>query len=211
MTAAIAAGAVPRNIPRNARAGRFRQQPVETAAPQAATVAIPNPSTIVALKILSCVLRVQQKLGREKVAKILAGSEDSSVKDYRSLSTYGLLSNYSIKIRNRHDRLPDRRKLHRSGNRLSPIDLRDAEGRGLLEGKAGDRNSGSQPPSVIISIFLWSRGLVAARADLLPSLVGIAISPPGPDSADTLPQVFVRGARPEQCLSDRIRIRQTDK
>jgi ATP-dependent DNA helicase RecQ len=54
-------------------------------------------ATIIALKILSCVLRVQQKLGREKVAKILAGSEDSSVKDYRSLSTYGLLSDYSIK------------------------------------------------------------------------------------------------------------------
>ena len=54
-------------------------------------------ATIVALKILSCVLRVQQKLGREKVAKILAGSEDSSIKDFRSLSTYGLLSKYSIK------------------------------------------------------------------------------------------------------------------
>jgi ATP-dependent DNA helicase RecQ len=54
-------------------------------------------ATIVALKIISCVLRVQQKLGREKVAKILAGSEDSSVKDYRSLSTYGLLSTYSIR------------------------------------------------------------------------------------------------------------------
>jgi ATP-dependent DNA helicase RecQ len=57
----------------------------------------PDSSTIVALKILSCVLRVQQKLGREKVAKILAGSEDTSVEDYRSLSTYGLLSSYSIK------------------------------------------------------------------------------------------------------------------
>src|SRR5262245_29265495 len=54
-------------------------------------------STIVALKILSCVLRVHQKLGREKVAKILSGSSDSSVHDYRKLSTYGLLSDYSIK------------------------------------------------------------------------------------------------------------------
>jgi len=54
-------------------------------------------STIVALKILSCVLRVHQKLGREKVAKILAGSSDSSIDDYRGLSTYGLLSDYSIK------------------------------------------------------------------------------------------------------------------
>jgi ATP-dependent DNA helicase RecQ len=54
-------------------------------------------ATIVALKIISCVLRVQQKLGREKVAKILAGSEDSSINDYRSLSTYGLLSTYSIR------------------------------------------------------------------------------------------------------------------
>jgi ATP-dependent DNA helicase RecQ len=51
----------------------------------------------VALKILSCVLRVHEKLGREKIAKILAGSEDSSVEDYRKLSTYGLLSTYSIK------------------------------------------------------------------------------------------------------------------
>jgi ATP-dependent DNA helicase RecQ len=53
-------------------------------------------STIVALKILSCVLRAHQKLGREKVAEILAGSEDTSVLDYRSLSTYGLLKDYSI-------------------------------------------------------------------------------------------------------------------
>jgi ATP-dependent DNA helicase RecQ len=57
----------------------------------------PETSTIVALKILSCVLRVHQKLGREKLAKILAGSEDISVESYRSLSTYGLLSDYSIK------------------------------------------------------------------------------------------------------------------
>lgn len=54
-------------------------------------------ATVVALKILSCVLRVRQTLGREKVAKILAGSEDSSVQEYRKLSTYGLLSDYSIK------------------------------------------------------------------------------------------------------------------
>ncbi len=54
-------------------------------------------ATIVALKILSCILRAQEKLGREKIAKILAGSVDSSVEDYRSLSTYGLLSEYSIK------------------------------------------------------------------------------------------------------------------
>jgi ATP-dependent DNA helicase RecQ len=54
-------------------------------------------ATIVALKILSCVLRAQQRLGREKIAKILAGSVDGSVQDYRSLSTYGLLSEYSIK------------------------------------------------------------------------------------------------------------------
>lgn len=63
-------------------------------------VAVAQPSqsaTTVALKIISCILRVQQKLGREKVAKILAGSEDAAIKQYRSLSTYGLLSTYSIK------------------------------------------------------------------------------------------------------------------
>src|SRR5205814_5967100 len=66
--------------------------PVSPASPAASESA-----TIVALKILSCVLRVHQKLGREKVAKILAGSEESSIQDYRELSTYGLLSDYSIK------------------------------------------------------------------------------------------------------------------
>jgi len=53
-------------------------------------------ATIVALKILSCVLRVQEKLGRDNVAKILTGSADASVEPYRSLSTYGLLSDYSL-------------------------------------------------------------------------------------------------------------------
>jgi ATP-dependent DNA helicase RecQ len=49
------------------------------------------------LKILSCVLRVREKLGREKVAKILTGSNDTSISDFRNLSTYGLLSDYSTK------------------------------------------------------------------------------------------------------------------
>ena len=65
--------------------------------PARAASAPDESATTVALKILSCVLRVQQKLGREKVAKILAGSEDSSISDYRALSTYGLLSSYSIR------------------------------------------------------------------------------------------------------------------
>jgi len=65
--------------------------------PRAVASTSSDSSTTVALKILSCVLRVHQKLGREKVAKILAGSEDSSIHDYRTLSTYGLLSAYSIK------------------------------------------------------------------------------------------------------------------
>jgi ATP-dependent DNA helicase RecQ len=56
----------------------------------------PGRSTVVALKILSCVLRAQERIGREKVAKILAGSNDASIKDYRSLTTYGILSDYSI-------------------------------------------------------------------------------------------------------------------
>ena len=68
-----------------------------SAAPRAKMPASAESATIVALKILSCVLRVRQRLGREKIAKILAGSVDASVQDYRSLSTYGLLSEYSIK------------------------------------------------------------------------------------------------------------------
>jgi ATP-dependent DNA helicase RecQ len=85
----------PQKFPRDAKGAK-----VEIVVPAAAVKPRPPSSespTIVALKILSCVFRVQQKLGREKVAKILAGSEDASVQDYRSLSTYGLLSQYSIK------------------------------------------------------------------------------------------------------------------
>ena len=84
-----------------------RLHPVQTARVEK-TVAVPKSpapeppadparSTVVALKILSCVLRAQEQVGREKVAKILVGSNETSVSGYRSLSTYGILSDYSIK------------------------------------------------------------------------------------------------------------------
>jgi ATP-dependent DNA helicase RecQ len=57
----------------------------------------PEDATIVALKVLSCILRAKEQLGRGKVAKILAGSEDVSIQDFRSLSTYGILSTYPIR------------------------------------------------------------------------------------------------------------------
>ena len=81
----------PQKYPRGAKLEQIEQRP-----PAIRPVPAES-STIVALKILSCVLRVHQKLGREKIAKILAGSEDISVESYRSLSTYGLLSDYSLK------------------------------------------------------------------------------------------------------------------
>jgi ATP-dependent DNA helicase RecQ len=54
-------------------------------------------SAIVTLKVLSCILRAKEQLGRGKIAKILAGSEDASIQDFRSLSTYGILSTYPIR------------------------------------------------------------------------------------------------------------------
>jgi ATP-dependent DNA helicase RecQ len=54
-------------------------------------------STIVALKILSCILRASEQLGREKVAKILAGSNDASIQGFKNLTTYGILPDYSIR------------------------------------------------------------------------------------------------------------------
>ncbi len=54
-------------------------------------------STIVALKILSCILRASEQLGREKVAKILAGSNDVSIQGFKNLTTYGILPEYSIR------------------------------------------------------------------------------------------------------------------
>src|SRR5215510_1195053 len=84
----------PDKFPRGVRL----EMPSAAAARPSSPLAAPSESaTIVALKILSCVLRVQQKLGREKVAKILAGSADTSIENYRSLSTFGLLSDYSIR------------------------------------------------------------------------------------------------------------------
>jgi ATP-dependent DNA helicase RecQ len=52
---------------------------------------------VVALKVLSCILRAKEQLGRGKVAKILAGSGDVSIQDFRSLTTYGILSSYPIR------------------------------------------------------------------------------------------------------------------
>ena len=54
-------------------------------------------STVVALKILSCILRAREQVGREKVAKILAGSNDASVQAFKNLTTYGILPEYSIR------------------------------------------------------------------------------------------------------------------
>jgi superfamily II DNA helicase RecQ len=54
-------------------------------------------ATTVALKVLSCILRASEQIGREKVAKILAGSKDSSIQGYRTLTTYGILPEYSIR------------------------------------------------------------------------------------------------------------------
>jgi ATP-dependent DNA helicase RecQ len=70
---------------------------VAVAASAAAKPAAGEDSTVVALKVLSCILRAKEQLGRGKVAKILAGSEDASIQDFRSLTTYGILSSYPIR------------------------------------------------------------------------------------------------------------------
>jgi ATP-dependent DNA helicase RecQ len=54
-------------------------------------------STVVALKVLSCILRASEQVGREKIARILAGSNDTSIRPYKDLTTYGILSGYSIR------------------------------------------------------------------------------------------------------------------
>jgi ATP-dependent DNA helicase RecQ len=75
---------------------RPKPRKVESA-PAAAPAPPTGDSTIVALKILSCILRASEQLGREKIAKILAGSTESSVQVYKSLTTYGILSEYPIR------------------------------------------------------------------------------------------------------------------
>jgi len=96
--------------PEPARASLEKMQKMERASVAAVAVsAVSTPAAtevhplaneapaVVALKILSCVLRAREQLGRGKIAKILAGSEDVSIQDYRSLTTYGILSSYPIR------------------------------------------------------------------------------------------------------------------
>lgn len=47
-------------------------------------------------KILSCVLRLQQRFGADHTAKVLIGSGDKRILQHESLSTYGLLKEYSL-------------------------------------------------------------------------------------------------------------------
>jgi len=54
-------------------------------------------ATTVVLKILSCILRASEQVGREKVAKILAGSKEASVQGFKHLTTYGIMPEYSIR------------------------------------------------------------------------------------------------------------------
>jgi ATP-dependent DNA helicase RecQ len=70
---------------------------VSTVAAEAVKPVATEDSMVVALKVLSCILRAKEQLGRGKVAKILAGSEDVSIQDFRSLTTYGILSSYPIR------------------------------------------------------------------------------------------------------------------
>lgn len=69
-----------------------------TVAPAPMPTATPSAdSTVVALKILSCILRANEQIGREKIARILAGSNDASIQGYRTLTTFGILSDYPIR------------------------------------------------------------------------------------------------------------------
>jgi ATP-dependent DNA helicase RecQ len=81
------------HIPREPEIGTaavIRPQPVSQEAPSA-------DATVVTLKILSCILRASEQVGREKVARILAGSKDASIQSFRNLTTYGILPEYSIR------------------------------------------------------------------------------------------------------------------
>ena len=53
-------------------------------------------ATILTLKVLSCILRASEQVGREKIAKILAGSKEASMQNFKNLSTYGILPEHSI-------------------------------------------------------------------------------------------------------------------
>jgi ATP-dependent DNA helicase RecQ len=72
-------------------------EPIAVIAPPAVKAAAAEDPAVVTLKVLSCILRAKEQLGRGKVAKILAGSEDASVQEFRTLSTYGILSTYPIR------------------------------------------------------------------------------------------------------------------
>ena len=52
---------------------------------------------MVSLTTENPILRASEQLGREKIAKILAGSNEVSIQGFKSLTTYGILPGYSIR------------------------------------------------------------------------------------------------------------------
>ena len=85
-------------------------------------------ATIVALKIFPVFCEFNKNWAGKRSPRFWQARMDSSVKDYRTLSTYGLLSTYSIKSVTGMIDYPDCRKLYRAGRGVPSFDLCHAQG-----------------------------------------------------------------------------------
>jgi ATP-dependent DNA helicase RecQ len=91
---------------------------------------------ILAQKILSCVVRLDQRFGADYTAKVLAGSNESRIRElgHDSLSTYGLLSEHRHSaIREWVEQLVGQAYLRRVGE-YGTLELTES-GRALLKGQ----------------------------------------------------------------------------
>ncbi len=97
-------------------------------------------AVVIGQKILSCVLRLQQRFGADYTAKVLAGSGDQRIieQHHNELSTWGLLSDQSIQtIRNWIEQLVGQGYLEKTGD-YNVLQMTEAGGV-LLRGEVSPR------------------------------------------------------------------------
>ena len=79
--------------------------------------------TLIPMKVLECVHEFNEKLGKNKIAGILTGSEAKAIKEhgYTKSKNYGVLGNFTVKdITEVIDELMQKRYLERAGEPLYP-------------------------------------------------------------------------------------------
>jgi ATP-dependent DNA helicase RecQ len=130
----------------------------------------PVPDALVVVqKILSCVVRCDQRYGAAHITDVLRGADNERVRrtGHQHLSTWGLLGDHSlVDVRGWIEQLVGRGLLASTGGEYPTIHL-TAEGAKVLRGEAG------------VTLFVVERTRRTARRTLAPAVAELA----GPDEA----------------------------